>query len=110
MRVYLAGRMSGMPDLNFPAFKMWREKFRADGHIVFCPAEMSVKAGWEISPALNDDVNFRREVFGINLAWICSEAEAIALIAGWENSDGAKAEFYVAAALKLEIIYLPESV
>ena len=106
MRIYLAGPMSGMPDLNFPAFERARNKLRAEGHEVFCPAEATLNAGWEVSESLNSDPNFRREVLAIDLAWICANAEAIALLPQWERSVGATAERATGIALGLLIMEL----
>lgn len=38
-KIYLAGPMSGLPDLNYPAFHAAAAKLRAMGHVVLNPAE-----------------------------------------------------------------------
>ncbi len=103
MKIYLAGRMSGMPDLNFPAFRSARERLRAAGHTVFCPAEHAEQTENEVSAEKNASQAFRRRVLAIDLAWICAEAEAIALLPGWQQSKGATAERAAADALGLEV-------
>ena len=38
-RIYIAGPMSGLPDLNYPAFHAMAERLRAKGLHVESPAE-----------------------------------------------------------------------
>lgn len=47
-----------------------------------------------------------RVALGVDLGWICAEADAVALLPGWERSKGATAERAAAVALGLEIIEL----
>jgi hypothetical protein len=116
MKVYLAGPMRGIPEFNFPAFHAAAAKLRSDGHEVFSPAEADNKrhgkdiskgnaAGDESVAAKEHGFNLR-EALGIDLAWICAEADAIALLPGWENSKGANAERATAVALGLEVFEL----
>jgi hypothetical protein len=117
MKIYLAGPMRSIPLFNFPAFYAAAEKLRAEGHEVFSPAERdndihgtdisegnttgdealaAAQHGFSLRDALCDD-----------LTYICMDAEAVALLPGWENSKGAVAERATAVALGLERIYLP---
>lgn len=118
-KVYLAGKMRGLPNFNFPAFMCAAKKLRKEGWEVFNPAErdnerhgtniskynrtgdekkLVEKYGFNLRVALHDDLSF-----------ICLEAAAIAMIPGWESSMGANAELATAKALGLEIIFLDES-
>lgn len=115
-KIYLAGPMRGIPKFNFPAFNKAAAKLREDGYEVFNPAEKDIerlgadiskynrngseavamrKFGFDLRVALQDDLTF-----------ICREADAIAMLPGWEYSKGATAEKAVAEALGLEVIYL----
>lgn len=116
MKVYVAGPMRGIAEFNFPAFHAAADKLRAAGHFVFSPAEKDNERhgtdiskgnvnGCEETAAKEHGFNLR-EALGVDLAWICAEAEAIALLPGWKNSKGAKAEHAAADALGLEIIEL----
>lgn len=117
MKVYLAGPMRGYPEFNFPAFHAAAAKLRAEGHTVFSPAERDIErhGGVDISKGntTGDEQKAARE-HGFNLrvalaedmAWICSEADAIALLPGWAHSKGAVAEYSTARALGLEVILL----
>lgn len=117
MRIYLAGPMRGIPEFNFPAFHAAAAKLRADGHVVFSPAEADTALfGVVSSPDGNEEtfaqeqgktpLELRRLVFGHDFAWICAEADAVALLPGWAHSRGALAEKAAADALGLEIIYV----
>ena len=105
MKIYLAGPMAGYPDLNYPLFHAVSKELRARGHEVFSPAENDERKGYgkvvtgQTTPAL-------RHALGDDLAWICKEAEAVALLPGWENSRGARAEWSTAVALGLKLIYV----
>jgi hypothetical protein len=116
MKVYLAGPMRGLPEFNFPAFYKAADELRKEGHFVFNPAERdNEKHGTDISKgnttgdetvaAVQHGFNLR-EALAADLAFICSEADAIALLPGWESSKGANAERATAVALGLEIMYL----
>lgn len=116
MKIYVAGPMRGIPLFNFPAFNAATVKLRGEGHFVFNPAETDNKIhGTDISAGNVDGCEERatkehgfnlREALGRDLAFICAEADAIAMLPGWENSKGAKAERATAIALGLEVIYL----
>jgi len=116
MKYYLAGPMRGIPEFNFPAFNAAAEKLRAEGHFVFNPAERDNErhgtdiskgnaTGCEVKAAADHGFNLR-EALGDDLAFICREADAIALLPGWEKSKGANAERATAVALGLQEIFL----
>lgn len=115
-KIYVAGPMRGIPEFNFPAFNAAAAKLRAAGHFVFNPAEKdNERHGTDISKgnATGDEKlatqqhGFNlREALGLDLQFICAEADAIALLPGWEKSKGATAEHATAVALGLEVIAL----
>ena len=115
MKVYLAGPMRGYPDFNFPAFDYAAAKLRALGFTVFSPADKDRELiGPEafINPTGDEDqlaalTNYTiRTALGNDLAWICAEADAIALLPGWEASTGATAERATAIAIGATIMIL----
>ena len=116
MRIYLSGKMRGLPQFNFPAFHAAAAKLRAEGHEVFSPAERDIKVhgvAFAENNQTGDNAQAERE-HGFNLrealaddmAWICRHAEAVALLPGWQASAGANAELATALALGLKIIEL----
>ena len=115
MKIYVAGPMRGFPEFNAPAFHAATAKLRADGHEVFSPAEQSNKLFGEAvrNNAHGDEgamggyeMTIARTVFHLDLAYICLQADAVALLPGWQNSRGATAERATALALGLKVIEL----
>ena len=96
--IYLAGPMAGIPDQNYPEFIMATEYLRRFGHTVFSPHELDLP-GYE-------DHSILRKAFAIEFAFICTEANTIAMLPGWEHSKGAFAEWALSKALGHDIIYL----
>lgn len=94
MRVYLSGPMAGLPDHNFPAFRAHAALLRGQGHDVVNPAEID-NSGKSWEGCLRTDL---REM--------CT-CEAIALMPGWEASNGANLELHVAHRLGMKVIHLP---
>jgi len=114
MKIYLAGPMRGIPNFNFPAFDLAAERLRSRGHYVFSPADhdRSVNPEIENNPTGSAELAAQtsdwtiRKALEADTAWICREAECIALLPGWEKSLGAKAEWALGVALGLEFWYL----
>ena len=90
-RVYIAGPMTGLPDLNFPAFNVEAERLRSQGLTVINPADHGVVDGAEWGDYLRHD-----------LAGLVS-CERIHLLPGWSKSKGANLEVLTALMLGLEI-------
>ena len=108
MKIYLAGPMRGYENFNFPAFDFAAAKLRQDGHEVFSPAERdrlihgpkleNNKTGDEVEA--EKTVGFSlRDALATDTDWIARNADAIALLPGWEKSSGAQAELALAKAL-----------
>lgn len=116
LKVYVAGPMRGIAEFNFPAFHAATAALRKIGCEVFNPAEKdNERHGTDISKgnATGDEAQATkdhgfnlREALAIDLDYICREADAVALLPGWQNSKGAKAEKATAEALGHEIIFL----
>jgi hypothetical protein len=94
MRIYIAGPMTGLPELNFPAFAAEAARLRAMGHTVLNPAE------------INPDKHMTwQECMRTDIAALVT-CDAIQLLPGWMASKGATLEHHIAERLGL-IIYLP---
>src|SRR5215475_4852798 len=109
--------MQGYPSFNFPTFHKAAKYLRSMGHTVFNPAEQDIErhGGVDISQG-NTKGNVKqaekkhgfslRTALAEDMAFLCLEADMIALLPGWENSKGAFAEWAVARALGHEIYYM----
>lgn len=93
-RVYLAGPMSGIEQLNFPVFHHVTGKLRAMGFDVINPAEINIDpaAGW--AACMRAD---------IPQLLTC---DAIALLPGWHDSRGATLEHHIAAQLGMAVAHI----
>jgi hypothetical protein len=92
-RIYVAGPMTGLPELNFPAFHAAAARLR--------------DAGWEaVNPAENfgGRTDMPRETYLRADVILLAQCEAIALLPGWQESRGAKLEYLMARELGMAVI------
>ncbi len=108
-KIYIAGSMSGHDDLNFPAFFKWEDQWIMNEWEVGNPARMDVEEFGSLEATLQRSIDDRdalvRNCLGRDLKWIADNADAIFMMKGWEKSVGAMAEWTLAKALGLQIIY-----
>lgn len=112
MNVYLSGGMRGRPaEIIELLFKTGAAKLRRKGHDVFSPLEQDALEGLTAEHATSESVDDRltRKLFKQDCIWICDNADAIALLPGWESSSGARAERALAEALRSVEIWTPET-
>ena len=94
-RIYVAGPMTGLPDLNFPAFEAAAAILRAEGWHVENPSDHGVVWGLDWQDYLRYDLG--------RLA-TCA---AIYLLPGWSRSKGAMLEVNIARQLEMTILLAP---
>lgn len=94
MKLYLAGPMTGYPELNFPLFHREAARLRAIGHEVINPAEINIDpaAGW--AECMRADIQH------------LVTCEGIAMLPGWLKSRGASLELRIADALGMHVLDL----
>jgi hypothetical protein len=90
MKVYISGPMTGIPEWNFPAFNMAAEDVKAMGHEAVNPADLNGEnQDWHA--CLRNDIKH-----------LC-DCDAVVLLSGWENSQGAMLELQLAHRLGLKV-------
>lgn len=92
-KVYIAGPMTGYPQLNYPAFHAAAARLRGMGFEVISPAELNP----ETTP-------YREAMLNDILALV--ECDHICMLQGWQASKGATLEHHIAAVLGIEQIAL----
>jgi hypothetical protein len=99
MRVYIAGPMRGIPELNFPEFFRVEAVWKALGWDVVNPAQMDKDNGYVPSKTqLKFDNLSIEQAMSRDLPAVAN-CDAIALMTGWEKSQGANIELQHAREL-----------
>ncbi|HEF4732723.1 MULTISPECIES: DUF4406 domain-containing protein [Burkholderia cepacia complex] len=98
MKLYLAGPMTGYPELNFPSFHAEAKRLRALGFEVVNPAEINADMSMPWRECMKADI---RELL---------TCDGVAMLDGWEQSKGARLEHHIALALSLPIFRSTELV
>lgn len=100
-RIYIAGPMTGVARFNRPRFQQSARILRAQGWTVESPVEIAAAFGSDntivTTPGMLD------AVIEAELAAL-AKCDAIYLLAGWEDSRGAKRELWLALDKGLEVI------
>lgn len=89
MRVYIAGPMTGIEFLNFPAFHAAAATLRELGHTVVNPAELNP-----------DPETSWLDCMRVDIAQLVT-CDAVAMLDGWSGSRGATIEWNLACDLGL---------
>lgn len=95
-RIYISGPMTGMPDLNFPAFHAEAARLSALGYDVVNPAEINPDPGMSWHECMRRDLR------------ALLDCDALALLEGWQKSAGAHLEMHVAHRIGMEIVIARE--
>jgi hypothetical protein len=90
-RIYISGAMSGVPEHNFPAFNAEAARLRALGYEVVNPAEVNPDVTLSWHECLRQDIKL-----------LC-DCDTLALLPGWEHSQGAHLELHIAHRLGMTI-------
>jgi len=91
MRIYVAGPMTGIEALNFPAFHAETARLRALGHEVINPAEVNPDPAAKWIDCMRMDIK------------VLVDCDAIQMLNGWTGSKGACLEYQIATALGLQV-------
>lgn len=96
--LYVAGPMTGLPELNFPAFHAAAAELRAAGFQVVNPAEIN-----------SDPAALWSDCMRADIAELV-KCDAVVVLEGHEASRGATLEKHIATALGMPVIPLAEFV
>ena len=114
-KIYIAGPMRGKPNWNYDAFNKAEAILKDNGWKVVNPATLDSNyqdtANLDCSAESFDPDNnlghqdANRRIMKRDVDAICDECGAIYMLKGWQNSQGACAEFYLACSIGLDIYY-----
>lgn len=90
--IYISGPMTGLPELNCPAFHAAEKKLLALGYNVINPAKNKLPGNPSWSDFMDKSIY---QVF---------KSDAVGCLPGWEKSKGARIEVEIAKQLGLAII------
>lgn len=99
--LYVAGPMTGLPDLNYPAFLAAEKDLIAAGYLVRNPAHIDTLHNHTGEPQAWDW--YMRHAIRMLLS-----ADGVALLPGWRESRGARIEQRLAADLEMPVYYARE--
>lgn len=111
MHLYCAGPMGGLPNHNFPAFIEAAKHLRAQGHTVVSPVELDEADGFDHATAGNVSAGSQTwgEFLARDLAVIArADVEAVVVLPGWEQSNGAAWETRWARQLGKPVLTYPD--
>lgn len=96
VRIYISGPMSGLPELNFPAFHAAAAALRAKGFDVVNPAEINAEHPGRWESCMKADIKA-----------LC-DCDALVMLPGWERSNGAHLEVHLAHRLGMQILQVAD--
>ncbi|MDE2104620.1 MAG: DUF4406 domain-containing protein [Patescibacteria group bacterium] len=94
--IYLSGPMTGLPGFNYDFFNETASKLRGIGHEVVNPAELNKPGAHDYNHYLRTDIA------------ALMKCDTIALLPGWEKSNGAHLEVHIAHRVGIEIRHLSD--
>jgi len=103
-KIYIAGPMRGLPDFNYPTFNQYAQAHRNVGWDVANPVEIGADYG--TPEQINADPALLAAVVEAELHAL-ETCDAIYLLDGWQNSEGARMELATAIAYGLKIYLAP---
>jgi len=95
-RIYISGAMTGKPDLNFPLFNAEAARLRSLGYDVVNPVEICPDPTATWHDCLKADIK------------ALLDCDALALLDGWMDSQGAHLELNIAHRVGILILMAAE--
>jgi len=102
---YLTGRMTGIPQFNFPAFTAAAAALRSKGFELIVPSEQdspelqaycraSLDGEWPVGGSVGGET--WGDVLARDVKIVADKCRGLILLPGWEKSRGARLECFVA--------------
>lgn len=108
MKVYISGPITGYPDRNAQEFKSAQEALQRFGHETVNPLDISADHdGPCVGPEVerHDDSSGHRYGCHVRADILAVfDCDAMFMLPGWHQSRGARVEYAVAQALRLQIM------
>lgn len=102
--VYVAGKMTGLPDYNFPAFDAARDKLVSKGFDVVSPADIDREEGFTGQDVASD--TFRQAAMRRDIVEL-AKCDFIYLLPSWQDSPGATLEYSYAKYVGIPLLNPP---
>lgn len=97
MKLYIAGKMQGLPLYNFPAFFKAALALREQGINVINPAEKDMARGFDPGKPLKDqDFSLEETLRQDFLDILHEDTDGVVFLPGWQDSSGARDEYRIA--------------
>ena len=103
-KIYIAGPMRGLPDFNYPTFNQYAQAHRNVGWDVANPVEIGADYG--TPEQIDADPALLAAVMAAELHAL-ETCDAIYLLNGWQDSEGAQKELATAISYRLKIYLAP---
>jgi hypothetical protein len=110
MKIYVAGKMTGVPYYNYPLFDHIKGQLEREGHEVTTPADLNRKYENYDPAGLPQDTDWNkwplqanRELILIRDIMAVCKSDKVVLISGWQTSRGATIEMLCAEWLGKEV-------
>ncbi len=105
MKLYLAGKMTGVPQLNFPLFNSEAARLRALGYDIINPAEINGGADELAACATMTPEQLRAHWCNCMRKDIAAlvTCDGVAFLPGWQDSRGAQLENFIAVQLDMDV-------
>jgi len=110
--IYIAGPMTGLVGFNHKAFDFAAKYFCEQGWNVINPVDLDIESGGPCIRSLPSDTDWNKMPDGLIKDEVIRrdvdavmKADAIALLIGWGNSMGARAEASLARWRGLDVFY-----
>lgn len=116
MRLYLAGRMTGVKHHNLPLFDATARMLRNHGYEVVSPAEMAdpmfreavMSSDRPLSPSELEEMTGKTwgELLARDVQIVADDVDGLVVLPGWQKSRGACLETFAAALCGKPVFYV----